>query len=103
MGDLICLQRVVLFMKLVKHVARLAVLPECVEAKAQSMVKVPEDLVAQELILETEHIFSKFPTRFQIHLLGQPATHPVQQLLRHLKYIQFFQWPPDPNHSPCPL
>ena len=87
-------------MKLVEHVARLAILPECVESNAQSMVQVPEDPVAQELILETEHIFSKFPTLFQIHLLGQPATHPVQQLLRHLKYIQCFQWSPDPNRSP---
>ena len=92
MGDLIWLQRVVLFMKLVEHVARLAILPECVEVNAQIMLQVLDDPVAQELILETEHIFSKFTTRFQIHLLGQPATHPVQQ-----------QCSPDPNRSPCPL
>ena len=75
-------------------------MPKCVKANAQSMVQVPEDPVAQELILVSEHIFSKFPTRLQIHLLGQPATHLVQQLLRHLKYIQCFQLSPDPNRSP---
>ena len=78
-----------------------AILPECVKANAQSMVQVPEDPVAQELILEIEHIFSKFTTRFQIHLLGQPATHPVQQLLKYV--YTMFPVSRDPNRSPCPL
>ena len=67
------------------------------------MVQVTEDQVAQELILETKHIFSKFPTRLQIHLLRQPATHSVEQLMRHLKYMQCFQWSPNPNRSSCLL
>ena len=53
MGDLIWLQLVVLFMKLVEYVARLAILPECVEANAQTVLKDTVPLESTDISLRT--------------------------------------------------